>query len=125
MGKNKTYKEKLDKFQKTDTIKGISFFALLFIIGMFCLYLYISNTGSKQVTGKAITMVDATSESGQLLYIVVELENGERIRAVMPARIAFRINEEVLLVEYVTKFFGVKKYRLIGFTKELEKEKSD
>jgi hypothetical protein len=27
------------------------------------------------------------------------------------------------LVEYATKFFGVKKYRLVGFTKELEKQK--
>lgn len=116
--------DKLRKADMTQAIKGKAFPAVLIIVAIIGLYLFISNTWSRQVTGKAITikMMDSAYESNQLVYIIVELENGDRVRAVMPEHFPFWKDEEVVLSEIPTKFFGPKEYRLLGYNNELENE---
>ena len=105
---------------RIETNEKVNFKGLVAIIVGFLLlavacYFYVSAESLKPVFGKVVMLNDTTSDSGVTQWIVVELNNGNKIQAILPNSVPFKKDKQVKLIETKTKLFGAERYRFAGY----------
>ncbi len=127
MDKKESYKDQLDVLQRKQRIKsGLSILSLcIFLFGLGFLYFsYMNADKPNVVVGKALGLVDSSNAKKLDVYIVVELENGNKIQAIFPSNNKFNKGDTVFLQEYTTKAFGGKRYTFIKIKTAIENRES-
>lgn len=112
--RNKGLKKVIGKDKKIN-YKGLIAIVLGFIFINFAIYLYVSVEKTEQVFGQVVMLNDTTSESAAQQRIVVVLEDGKTVQALLPNSLPFQKNSRVKLIKTKTKLFGVEKYRFAGY----------
>jgi hypothetical protein len=95
--------------------KGLVVIIIGFLLFTVACYFYVSTESSKPVFGKVVMLNDTTSDSGVAQWIVVELNNGHKIQAILPNSVPFKKDKQVKLIETKTKLFGAERYRFAGY----------
>jgi len=122
MNQKQHYKEQLDKIQKDESrrlVTKILFISFLAITAYLLWIFYIGSNETIRISGKAITLHDETTKRGSKVFIVIELPDGEIVRAIFPSNAGYINNGKVILEKISTKLFAAKRYRFIGFDKDI------
>lgn len=110
-------KGQVDKGKTNEKVnyKGLVAIIVGFLLFTAGCYFYVSTESSKPVFGKVVMLNDTTSDSGVTQWIVVELNNGNKIQATLPNSVPFKKDKQVKLIETKTKLFGAVRYRFAGY----------
>ena len=109
--------EKIERLERKQRLKSIAAWLsgiLIFVV----LYLatVIPPMGKRTIVhGKVETMVGRPSEVGNLLYLVVKLEDGTEVRPTIPSSIFYKQEHVVKLEKKEPMYFGPTYYRFMGY----------
>jgi hypothetical protein len=113
-------KIQLDKLQREERNKNIirlvcTFFALVALFSAVLLYRY--HPGKTNEVFGVVTGLNGVPvpKRGEILYLMVELDNGKVVEVKKPNTIPFKKNERVKLTETKSSMFGNKRYDFIKY----------
>ncbi len=72
-------------------------------------------TSSGIVTGVVVNSGYENTEEGNIIFIMVELRSGNRVRVNIPKKEAFKVGETVRIFESESLFFSRKSYKFINY----------
>ena len=109
--------EKILRLKRKQRLKRIAAWlsgVLIFAVVMLALIIPPMGKGTI-VHGKVETMVGRPSEIGNLLYLVVKLEDGTKVRPSIPSAVFYEKGHVVKLEKKEPLYFGRTSYRFMGY----------
>jgi hypothetical protein len=108
--------KKIDEFVQSEHRTNISIGIVLVVVSLFVVWTGSQTSGSTQeVNGVVTQLIGLPSSKSVRLYVLVELNNGEKVRARINSTIAYRKGHRVRLLMQKPRFFGITEYRFQGY----------
>ncbi|MBA3028998.1 hypothetical protein KKG29_05545 [Patescibacteria group bacterium] len=118
-------KRQLDKLEHQDKLKNIfkascAIGALLLLISAFLIYRY--SPGETVTVSGVVTGLNGVPvyKRGEVLYLIVELDNGKVVEVKKPIGVPFIKDEQVQLIEIKTFIFGNVRYNFKAYIKDMK-----
>lgn len=124
--KQKNINQKIDEYVKSERRKIIAALALASPAAVVLIatstFFAAPNLGHKSTeTGVVNRMTGLPSDDGDILYLLVTLEDGEKVRVRIPNSSLYRKDERVRLEKQMPLLFGRPVYRFRGYLTPPEK----
>lgn len=109
--------EILDEFEKYEKRRNRRLALVgVAIVSATLLVLFLLSVGeTKQVRGTATGLYGKPDDTGERMYLLVTLEDGENVKVYLPTKVPFIKNARLIASERTTKFFGLKRYSFLAY----------
>lgn len=112
---------KFDAYVKLERLKlFIKGLVASLIIATIIMFINFPNMGeTTKISGVVIKMLGKPiGEGGNILYLLVKLENGKEVKSKIESSYSYRRGKKVNLDKVEALFFGNPTYRFIGYAKD-------
>ena len=109
--------EILDELEKSEGRRNCRFLMIgIAIVATTLVALFLLSVGEiRQVKGTVTGLYGKPDDTGETIYLLVTLENGNSVKVSLPAKAPFIKNARVIASEKTTKLFGLKRYSFIAY----------
>ena len=102
---------KIDEFVRSEHRTNISIGVVLVVVSLFVVWTESPTSGSTQeVNGIVTRLIGLPSSKSERLYVLVELDSGEKVRARINSTIVYRKGHRAKFLMQKPRFYGVPVY---------------
>jgi hypothetical protein len=109
--------KKIDEFVRSEHRTYISTVVVVLVVSLYFFWFQSPVTGpTQEVNGVVTQLIGLPSYyTSERLYLLVELDSGEKVRVRLSSSIVYRKGHRVRLLMQKPRFFGITEYRFQGY----------
>ena len=107
-GINSQIDEYVRSERRTNICIGV---AVLAVLMLFLWSISPTSGPAEEIEGIVLQLIGLPSDTSERLYLLVELDNGEKVRSRVNSSVVYRKGHRVRLLKQKPRFFGVTVYR--------------